>query len=63
MNKKFTLLIIPDDDSGTKSYNFSKNLLVLPITNFYNYSSSISGINRYTNYQNLQVSTVREASF
>ena len=27
MNKKFTLLIIPDDDSGTKSYNFSKNLL------------------------------------
>ena len=27
MNKKFTLLIIPDDDSGTKSYNISKNLL------------------------------------
>ena len=27
MNKKFTLLLIPDDDSGTKSYSISKNLL------------------------------------
>jgi len=27
MNKKFTLLLIPDDESGTKSYSISKNLL------------------------------------
>ena len=27
MSKKFTLLLIPDDDSGTKSYNINKNLL------------------------------------
>ena len=27
MNKKFTLLLIPDDESGTKSYSLSKNLL------------------------------------
>lgn len=35
--------------------NLSKNLLVLPITNFYNYSSSITEINRYTNFRNLDV--------
>ena len=27
MSKKFTLLVIPDDDSGTKSYNINKNSL------------------------------------
>ena len=27
MNKKFTLLLIPDDESGTKTYNISKNLI------------------------------------
>ncbi len=27
MNKKFTFLLIPDDESGTKSYRLSKNLL------------------------------------
>tara|TARA_B100002052_G_scaffold297103_1_gene326999 strand:- start:525 stop:1313 length:789 start_codon:yes stop_codon:yes gene_type:complete len=27
MSKKFTLLVIPDDDSGTKSFNINKNLL------------------------------------
>ena len=27
MNKKFTLLIIPDDEASTKSYTLSKNLL------------------------------------
>ncbi len=27
MSKKFTLLLIPDDDSGTKSYELNKNLL------------------------------------
>ena len=27
MNKKFTLLLIPDDESETKSYSISKNLL------------------------------------
>jgi len=27
MNKKFTLLLIPDDESETKSYNISKNLI------------------------------------
>ena len=27
MSKKFTLLVIPDDDSGTKSYDISKNSL------------------------------------
>ena len=27
MNKKFTLLIIPEDDSRTRSYTVSKNLL------------------------------------
>ena len=28
MSKKFTLLIIPDDDSGTKSYDLNKNSLM-----------------------------------
>lgn len=34
MNKKFTLLIIPDDEASTKSYTLSKNLLkfVLVVT-------------------------------
>ena len=27
MNKKFTLLVIPDDDSGTKSFSINKNFL------------------------------------
>ena len=27
MSKKFTLLVIPDDDSGTKSYEINKNSL------------------------------------
>ncbi len=27
MNKKFTLLVIPDDDSGTKSFDINKNSL------------------------------------
>ena len=27
MNKKYTLLLIPEDDSGTTSYNISKNLI------------------------------------
>ncbi len=27
MSKKFTLLVIPDDDSGTKSFNINKNFL------------------------------------
>jgi len=27
MNKKFTLLLIPDDESGTKSYNLSTNII------------------------------------
>ena len=35
MSKKFTLLVIPDDDSGTKSFNINKNsvkyLIVLSI--------------------------------
>lgn len=32
MNKKFTLLLIPDDDSKTRSYSLSKNLLRLLLT-------------------------------
>ena len=27
MHKKFTLLVIPDDDSGTKSFDINKNSL------------------------------------
>ena len=27
MSKKFTLLVIPDDDSGTKSFEINKNSL------------------------------------
>ncbi|OUW79023.1 MAG: hypothetical protein CBD77_03370 [bacterium TMED217] len=31
MNKKFTLLLIPDDESGTQSYDISKNFIILII--------------------------------
>ena len=31
MNKKFTLFLIPDDESGTKSYSISKNFIIFII--------------------------------
>ena len=34
MSKKFTMILIPDDDSETRSYNFNKSILIVSIILF-----------------------------